>query len=370
MLRADEKSDALAWRDLPPMPQGVFFAAGTSHGKIVVITGGLNQLAQSIDASQIYDAAAQTWKAGPKLDIRRMMHVQTALDDPFVLIAGGKTGDAPNHLKPLASACLLDFKSSKMFPLPALPHPMGEPTAHRLKDGKVLVIGGESACVFDPRERKWTATIKLKEPREAHASVLLADGRVVVIGGVNRKSIEVIDVKSGTSAACSVELPVVTDDHRAAVLPDGRIWVLAGQHSQTGDTNDRTYLITLENPPENGGAVRGTIAGGPPLGIKGGAADQAMGVIGPFIFLAGGESQQQNHDTELNAVRLLDPRVTKVFTLPPMAIAHDDAVALTIENRIVVFGGYRVGDSTFPGLIMPTAESRVESLELSPAKLK
>ena len=369
---ADEKEPPLAWQDWPSMPAGVFFAAGTLvNDKTVVITGGLNQLAQSITTTQLFDVAAKKWSIGPSLDTRRCMHASVALDDHRVLIVGGKTGDAPNHLKALADACVLDLKTQTFAAVPAMPNAMGQPTAHLLPDGNVLVVGGAIACVYDAAANRWAATIKLQQSREAHCSVLLADGRVLVAGGLNRDSLELIDVKAGVSRLLDVALPEATDDLRAAAMPDGRVWVMGGQHSKTGDTNDRTFFIALAaDQAAEGKRVHSTIVEGPALGIAGGASDQCVGRVGPFIFALGGESQQKDKDAELNTVRLLDPRVPKVFTLPPMAIPHDDSIALTIGNSIAVFGGYRVGSGVIPGLVMPTAESRVEALTLPAGKLK
>lgn len=61
-----------------------------------------------------------------------------------------------------------------------------------LRDGRVLVVGGEddahalaSAELFDPATGQWTQSGQLSLPRTRHAAILLEDGRVLVVGGAS-----------------------------------------------------------------------------------------------------------------------------------------------------------------------------------------
>lgn len=65
-------------------------------------------------------------------------------------------------------------------------------TATLLRDGRVLVVGGESVVdraptdsveIYDPATETWTTTTPLPAPRSNHAALLLDDGRVLVVGG-------------------------------------------------------------------------------------------------------------------------------------------------------------------------------------------
>ena len=64
------------------------------------------------------------------------------------------------------------------------------PTATRLVDGRVLVVGGEgdssrasTAELYDSSTGTWASAGTLNEPRTLHVAVRLADGRVLVAGG-------------------------------------------------------------------------------------------------------------------------------------------------------------------------------------------
>jgi hypothetical protein len=66
----------------------------------------------------------------------------------------------------------------------------GSHTATRLRDGRVLIVGGvdarqalSSVELFDPKTNVMSAVTSLPGPRARHAAGLLADGRVLVAGG-------------------------------------------------------------------------------------------------------------------------------------------------------------------------------------------
>ena len=66
-------------------------------------------------------------------------------------------------------------------------------TATLLKDGRVLVAGGEdrsgrrfnTAELFDPSSGAWSAAATMHAAYSAHTATLLADGSVLVAGGGN-----------------------------------------------------------------------------------------------------------------------------------------------------------------------------------------
>jgi hypothetical protein len=107
--------------------------------------------------------------------------------------------------------------------------------------------------------------------------------------------------------------------------------------------------------------------------------------VGPWAVVAGGEAQQGGHDTELASVRLFDMRSLAVWSLPLMGQPHDDAVAVGVDRRVIVFGGYLTkgmgfpkipgmgkpgsGGSgpTWPEISVPVAGAAVEMLVLPPS---
>jgi hypothetical protein len=67
--------------------------------------------------------------------------------------------------------------------------PRHDPTATRLANGKVLVVGGwngnelNSAELYDPATGMWRVTGSLNTPRYLHTATLLPNGKVLVAGG-------------------------------------------------------------------------------------------------------------------------------------------------------------------------------------------
>ncbi len=128
-------------------------------------------------------------------------------------------------------------------------------TATLLRDGRVLVIGGEDPSgdpipnvdVFDPVTETFTSLAPLAEPREFHTATLLSDGRVLVTGGGLNSQIGIPSgegvLKSAAvfDPATSTFSPVgdMADPrafHEASLLADGRVLVVGGATNMMGGT--------------------------------------------------------------------------------------------------------------------------------------
>jgi hypothetical protein len=111
-------------------------------------------------------------------------------------------------------------------------------TATTLRDGGVLIVGGElerplsSVEVFDPLANRWWGAASLQLPRFHHAAALLPDGRVLVAGGYHQNplsSAEIYDPNTNTwSHAASLHTPRLL--HAAVTLPNGYVLVSGGCH--------------------------------------------------------------------------------------------------------------------------------------------
>ncbi len=355
-LHAAEKDTRLAWQLLEQiMPIPVFLAGGTRIDHTAVITGGITQSGVTSDQVQIFDLNTLKWSNPIKLKTARCWHAQVTLDDGRVLVAGGQTGTAPNGLKAIGSCELIDAKNRTVTEVAALLRPTDQPTAHVLAAGLVVIVGGKHASILDTTRLRWFRHIPLRQSRSAHCSVLLPEGEILVIGGLNRRSLELVDPARGVSRMLSAQLPHVIDDLRAVVLPDGRVWILGGQHSQTGQTTDATWLVSLEDPRHT------TIEPGPMLEIDDGVADHSLANVGRWTVLVGGESQQNGDDTELKTAKLLDRQTLKITALPSTHWPHDDAVIVTDDHDIFVFGGF----ATAQQFNLPLAVGVIERLRLT-----
>ena len=118
------------------------------------------------------------------------------------------------------------------------------PTALRLGDGTVLVLGDEGGKYepvpetsrfvdrWDPVTQRWSEADSLPKARGQFAAVRLQDGRALIAGGTNREwysysSAYVLDPGTGRWTKTGV-MGTARTSPAAAVLPDGRVLVAGG----------------------------------------------------------------------------------------------------------------------------------------------
>jgi N-acetylneuraminic acid mutarotase len=110
----------------------------------------------------------------------------------------------------------------------SLPKARGQFAAVRLQDGRALIAGGtntdwysySSAYVFDPATGRWTKTGVMGTARTSPAAVVLPDGRVLVTGGGYLTGVHE-GVGVGGTQLVSVHVPIADTwpGHRARRLP-------------------------------------------------------------------------------------------------------------------------------------------------------
>lgn len=351
------------WEVMPDLPVGVFNAAAGVSGRRIVVTGGLTGLGNASNAVQVFDLDGGQWSTPMMLRHPRHSHAQVTLDDGRVLVIGGALGENAADLLAKGLALeLIDLDDPARHEAVFLAGVrMAHPSAHVLDDGSVAIVGGASAVRYVPGEAEPAQVIKLYDGRRDHASVLLPGTRAVVaIGGGGRITIERIDFDAGTSRRVPVRLPFGIDDLAAVALDPARIWIIAGQDSRSGDTLERTWLLEL-------GDTDATLTDGPGLGFAAGVADHVVIDLGERAVIAGGESEQDDRDTELRSAWLLDKATRSITRLPDMHAPHDDAVAVLADGQAWVLGGYAVQAAPFGiGANIPVALQRVERLHLAP----
>ena len=137
-------------------------------------------------------------------------------------------------------------------------------SAELLKDGNVLVVGGQdrnfkpmaSAERYDPETATWKPTGSMSAPRRDHSTVLLPDGRVLAIGGVDvdlqaLSSAEVYDPQTGTwSPAAS--MAVARRGHASLLLGDGGVLVFGGRQIATSLLDSDSLQMVETFDPASG----------------------------------------------------------------------------------------------------------------------
>ncbi|WP_428389834.1 hypothetical protein [Mucisphaera sp.] len=342
----------LTWETYPSLPMGVLGHRVTANRDALVVTGGFSGMGSTTNAIQVFDG--NQWQLLElKLLTPRAMHAQIALADGRILLAGGLSG-AGTSAQPLTSTEIIDFKAGpngKVVSGPDLASPTRSPSGHRLPDGRVVIIGGQHATVIDPSVMNDTLKIELQEKRLDHASVLLDGNHIAVIAG-RTPSIERLDIDSRQSTLLPDRLPLAIDDFRAARLTDGRVWILGGQDSDTGNTLEETWLLDPMQP--------GNLTRGPTLGLSAGIADACLVIADSRrAWLLGGESQASGKDDELQTVRMLDLERARIIRQTAMGHDHDDAAAAYWRGRLIILGG--LSYLNLMGQTVPYPNDQVES---------
>ena len=190
------------WRRLPPAPTPrAAHAAAVIRGRLYV-AGGAND-SGSLHSLDIYDFARRRWARGPDFPGPARNHTTgVASGGLFYVLAGRSTQN-------FTSAERYDPRRRVWEPLPAMRDPRGGIASARLRDGRIVVFGGEdlapggttieSVELFDPLTRRWTSLPDMRTPRHGLGGAALGNRVFALEGGVTpgfavSPTIEFLDV--------------------------------------------------------------------------------------------------------------------------------------------------------------------------------
>jgi hypothetical protein len=316
-----------------------------ADGRVLVVGGyDVNNLA--LASASIYDLKTNTFTPTGAMGAARGLFTATLLTDGRVLVAGGGhaswvglQGDPF-----LASAELYDPKTGTFSPTGSMTTAREDHTATRLRDGRVLIVGGDDATshgvataeIYDPKTGTFSPTGSMATPRGFHTATLLADGRVLVAGGDtagwtssgNLATAELYDPKTGTFTATG-SMSTTRAYHAATRLPDGRVLVTGGAD------NGATDLASAEIYDPKTGTF--TAAGSMTIARL---YHSATLLADGRVLIAGGGGDYTNL-LFIATAEIFDPKTGTFTRTGSLATARTyHAATLLASGRVLVTGGY------------------------------
>jgi hypothetical protein len=260
-------------------------ATSLPNGKVLVaggFTGFVAGNAQVVtNTAEIYDPSNASWTLTPPMNVRRALHTEALLDDGRVLVAGGRTCDAPpatcDFTVRTNTAEIYDPVANTWTLIAPLNAPRHTTTAARLRDGRVLIPAGFSNP--EPHETNntadlynngvWSLTNSLVRSRARQGAMVLHDSRVVVGPGsretvcgppvcpvgppfsaVIQPTAEIYDPDTKTWQLTGNPLLPGRFNFQQAVLPNGKALMVGGFGGPAGN-EAVTTSAELYNPATN-----------------------------------------------------------------------------------------------------------------------
>ena len=210
---------------------------------MVLIAGGVDRTTGNTTASaQLYNPATGTFTTTGSMTTARNFHTATLLDNGMVLIAGGG-----NNTALLASAELYNPVTGTFTTTGSMTTSRQEHTATLLNNGMVLIAGGgsitsggsnfilASAEVYDPATGTFTTTGSMVPGEALHTATLLNNGMVLIAGGIDptgttSASAELYNPATRTFTAAG-RLNTARLYHTATLLNNGMVLIAGGASS-------------------------------------------------------------------------------------------------------------------------------------------
>jgi hypothetical protein len=148
-------------------------------GRVLVVGGSGGEFDPA--TAELYDPVSGTWSAtGNMLNIRAGLPPVLLLDGRVLVgdVVDGTDGDPDIYGSELYDPATGTWTATG----PMVGDSPGDaPTV--LRDGRVLVVGGDGPQLYDPATGTWTATGKMNDQGYHTTAGLLSDGKVLVAGG-------------------------------------------------------------------------------------------------------------------------------------------------------------------------------------------
>jgi Kelch motif/Galactose oxidase, central domain len=211
----------------------VIILSVAAYGAQLSLTRSAAKPAAEACPAQAMPPPSSGWAGTGTMKTARSSHSATLLRDGKVLVAGGEVGpiDPNTETTRSSSAELYDPKTGTWSPTGSMRRARAGHTALPLVNGNVLVLGGDglqvTAELYNPDTGTWSSTTGLTGQRPGFAATLLRDGKVLVTGGGEQASAAVYDpaAQNWTQVA---NMGTPRRSHAATLLDGGLVLVAGG----------------------------------------------------------------------------------------------------------------------------------------------
>jgi N-acetylneuraminic acid mutarotase len=351
-----------------------------------------------------------TWTSEPSTTLPRANHTTTQLADGRVLVLGGGFPGYPPVLSFDAAIAagvggeIYDQSTRRWSPTATGSGVSASAfTATLLASGKVLVVG-YGARLYDPAQDRWSPAGDMAVTRGYHVAIRLKDGRVLLAGGNTQippydPPVEIYDPSSNTwSTAAQMDPDLAkspSDTFRAVLLEDGRVFFLNGYTAKAAIFNPTTgtwsgaaspmhglysdytiragyrnfsatllpngSVLVAGGAPDNGGTVRPEVYNPatnrwsltPPL-LHGRQSHSATLLANGLVLVAGGTDSSLVGGVTATG-ELYDPTTNRWSLTGSMNVARSGQTATLLKDgRVLVVGGQFLGNLRTVELYTPS----------------
>jgi YD repeat-containing protein len=305
----------------------------TGDGAAVITGGRPTPGGAPTDSAERYDPTNETVTPVPgPMSSPRAGHASVSTAAGEVLLGGGE--DSTGRLATLET--FLPVPGHFIPSALALPGPLAHFTATALSESRILVAGGYNgsslasglAYLVNPRTHAVVPSkSQLSTPRAKHAAALLPDGRIALIAGETGSgptaAIELYDPAQDAFTLSPVALATPRSEAAVALLPSGQLLVTGGRGTD-GTVRTDSELVEL---------VKGTVTPGPAL--PGPRAGHTLTLLPDGRLLLAGGSDGTQALTTLDRLPPLAPDTTppSVVHVSPPDNAHDVPVDSILSLR-------------------------------------
>ena len=178
----DPETGEFEFKNRLAVPRGAYSSTPLRDGR-VLITGGVNLEGSVVKISKIYDPSSNDFTETGGLIQERFRHLALLLQDGSVLIVGGRKGN-PASSERVTGAERFD-PTTKAFSEAGSPGSEQAWSGRVLQTGKVfLILRNGDVVLYDPENGTFHPTgDSIGRDYKLYTLTLLRDGRVLVIGG-------------------------------------------------------------------------------------------------------------------------------------------------------------------------------------------